>query len=80
MAVPAVGNAELILEERTVQEIMQELYRMFQLHTEHISLHADTHGIIIHIFPPAGLPFHCPTGPIDVRLQEDKYEVLGPNS
>lgn len=71
-------QGQLVLSQDVVKEIMKEVHAKFMLHTENISMHADTHAIIIHVFPRKGEEFILPEGkPVDVRIQRDKFEILG---
>jgi hypothetical protein len=73
------ATERLIVTDEIIREIAREIHMKFMLHTENISLHFAPHAIIIHIFPRVGELFQCPNGEVDVRLERDKYEILGPH-
>lgn len=57
----------IVMTDAVIREIAQEIYRKFQLVSDNISIHVDTHGVMIYVH--ANLqPFVMPQGPRDVRL------------
>jgi len=70
-------NEILVLDNETAREIMQELYRLFQIHTEHIHLHGSHMAVNILIFPRRGQQFELPEGEQNWSMKADKFEILG---
>lgn len=65
----------LVIDERAAHEIVEEIWRKFMPHTGHLSFHFDTWGISI-IVHADDRPFSLPTGPIDIRTNEQNFETF----
>lgn len=64
---------QLVLDHHAQKEIVREIWRMFMLHTGHISFHFDSYGINIMIHADEK-PFVLPHGPVDVRTDGQTFE------
>lgn len=72
----ARANAELEISDPVLREIAQELYRKFSLISNNISIHIDSHGIVVYVHADRG-KLVLPRGPRDVRVH-DGHEILQP--
>jgi len=74
-----MSKIDLLLDRRTIQDIVDEIYRKFLLNTDNISFHFEEHAIHIIVYPGKHTHFHLPGGPVDVRLNNDtdRWEYIG---
>ena len=67
----------LVIDRQVALEILDEIERIFILHTRNITVHFDEYGIQVTVFPQVGRPFVLPEGPFDIRLHNGERRYLG---
>ena len=68
---------DLVLDTRSIKEIVEEIYSKFLLHTDNISFHFEEHAIQIIVYPGQDTKLIL-ENPVDVRLNkdEDRWEYI----
>ena len=72
-------HTDLVLDHQTMKDIVEEVYRKFQLHTDKMSFHFEAHAIHIIVYPGVDSHFLLPNGPQDIRLDQagQRWEWIG---
>jgi len=66
-----MSKIDLLLDKRTIKDLVNEVYMKFQPYTDNVSFHFEEHAIQIIVYPGRHTRFHLPDGPVDVRLNND---------
>jgi len=72
-----VEPGPLVVDTRTAHEILQEVHRLFLLHTENITLSVSPYALQILVMPKVNEEIILPDGDLVFSLQKDKFKILG---